>query len=542
MTANLIKKDNSIAALREQPASSDLTEIIFKKTNNFWIDNGIIGLYDVLTLRRSYFEQAFDAQLLSLGEDKLTVSIKKECISPFFAELKRFLIEAFLCETNNYSFYYDQTHDEFVLSRKRDILPDKKYYFQGFIPKPAGKISLQDLSISAHKKLDNFLVKNMSYKISVKGDIPTSKMVFALSNKTVVDSGMLKAGKKLCGFCGSRFKKLISLDGMHFPLLVGFSNLKTFYSNLNNEFRLCGKCSLAALAGSYKSYFSINNSYLNCFVIYGRNLSETYALQSKLPALTNNTYGNFDKHSIITTFFYETLFVFLLNIFVSLRHEWKQGRLRDILTNKVIGFMALKQGNNVTYEHMVEFCRITEFFTFLEKTAPAAGIAGSGSNAIEWPVFLNSLYLKPDDSSVLRDHICERILNFNKVNDLIEEFLFRSGRTNKNLSYFIKTYHREVVGMEESMIDLCAAIGSEIGKKAKIKDTKGFLYAIRNCKYRSEFIKTLSQIQFPLEINYSKILFESLQDENWEDYKSLISIFAANQFFYNPKKEDTKDE
>lgn len=96
--------------------------------------------------------------------------------------------------------------------------------------------------------------------------------------------------------------------------------------------------------------------------------------------------------------------------------------------------------------------------------------------------------------------------------------------------------------MEESMITLCAAIGSEIGRKSKAKDTKGFLYAIRNCKYQSEFIKILSQIQFPLEISYSRNLFESIREENWEDYKSLISIFAANQFFYNPKKEGAKHE
>lgn len=532
-----------MAALQEQQTNSDFTEIVFKKTGNFWIDNGIVGLYTILISHLNYFEQTFCVRLPSLCDDRLTFSIKQECINPFFAELKRLLIEEFICETNNYAFYYDKIHDEFVLSRKRDIQPDKKYYFQGFIPKPDGKITLKDLSVSTHKKLDNFLVKNKTCKISVKDEIPTSKMIFALSNKTIVDDRMLKAGKKLCTFCGDSFKKLISLDGMHYPLLVGFSNLKTFYSNLNNEFRLCGKCSLAALAGSYKSYFSINHSYLNCFILSDHNLLEIYNFQSNINTLTNNPYCNFNKQSVITTYLHETLLVFLLGIFEKLRYELHQQWLSHIVTKKIIGFMASKQGNSVTFECMIEFSRIPEIFMFFEKIMNMSGKEGKDyRNVVEWTALLNSLYLKSDESSVLRNRICERILNFIKANDLFEEYLFRSERTSRNLFHFIKIYNREVVGVEEEMINLCAAIGSEIGKKSKAKDMKGHIYAIRNCKCRSEFIKTLSQIQLPLEISYTKNLFESIQDENWEDYKSLISIFAANQFFYNPKKEEIRNE
>ncbi|MCF6159330.1 MAG: hypothetical protein E3K32_12360 [wastewater metagenome] len=515
-------------------------EITFKKTNNFWIDNGIVGLYTILVAHQEYFEQMFSVQPPLLSNDGLILQMKQECINPFFAELKRLLIEGFVYETNNYGFYYNQTNDEFVLSRKRDLLPDKKYYFQGFVPKPDGKVLLKNLSVSTHKKLNNFLVKNVTYKVSVGNEIPTSRMIFALSNKTAVNNGMLMHGKKLCSFCGDKFRKLVSLDGMHFPLLVGFFNLKTFYSNMNSEYRLCGKCSLSALAGSYKSYFSINNSYLNCFILYDQDLFETYRLQSKINTITNNPYSNFDKQSIITTFLYETLFVFLLNIFKKFKQdrEWPV----SVATKKITGFVAVRQGNNVRFEQMVEFNRLGELFRFFEKVKNVPHKGRGRNGAIEWASFLNSLYLKSDESSFLRNRICERILNFNKINDLFEEYLLRSERTSKNLFYFIKVYNREVVGMEESMINLCAAIGSEIGKKSRAKDTKGFLYAIRNCKCLGDFIKTLSQIQFPLEISYTKNLFESIQDKNWEDYKSLISIFAANQFFYNPKKEGTGNE
>lgn len=528
--------------LQGQQTNNNFTEIVFKKTGNFWIDNGIVGLYSILISHQAHFEQLFGMQLFPLEREKLRVGVNEACIDSFFSELKRLLIEAFVYETNNYGFYYDQASNGFILSRKRDLQIDKKYYFQGFVPKPEGKISLKGLSVSVHKKLENFLVKNKTYKLSIEKEIPTSKMIFALSNKTMVTGGMLRQGRKLCSFCGDRFKKLISLDRMHFPLLVGFSNLKTFYSNLNSEFRLCGKCSLTALAGSYKSYFSIHNAYLNCFILYDPDLSEMYYLQSKVDTLTGNPYGNFDKQSVTTTYLHETLFVFLLSIFEKFRRDFKPEWLDRLPTKKIIGILALKRGNTVTFEHMLEFSRITELFAFFEKSKDISLMGRGKNDAIEWTAFLNSLYSKTDENSVLRNHICERILNFNKVNDLLEEYLFRSERTSKNLFYFIRLYNKEVVRMEESMITLCAAIGSEIGRKSKAKDMKGFLYAIRNCKYQSEFIKILSQIQFPLEISYSRSLFESIREENWEDYKSLISIFAANQFFYNPKKEDAKHE
>ncbi|GAB63840.1 hypothetical protein KSU1_D0531 [Candidatus Jettenia caeni] len=528
--------------LQAQQTNNNFTGIVFKKTGNFWIDNGIVGLYSILISHQAHFEQLFGIQLSPLETDTLIVGVNQKCTDSFFAELKRLLIESFVYETNNYGFYYDQASNRFVLSRKRDLRIDKKYYFQGFVPKPDGKIPLKGLSVSVHKELENFLVKNKTYKLSIENEIPTSKMIFALSNKTIVNSDMLRPGRKPCSFCGDRFKKLISLDRMHFPLLVGFPNLKTFYSNLDSEFRLCGKCSLAALAGSYKSYFSIHNAYLSCFILYDPDLSEMYRLQSEVGALTGNPYGNFDKQSVITTYLYETLFVFLLSLFEKLRCDSKQEWFNRITAKKIIGILALKQGNTVIVEHMVEFSRITELFVFFEKSRNLPLIGRGKKEAIEWTAFLNALYSKTDENSVLRNHICERILNFTKTNDLLEEYLFRSERTNKNLFYFIRLYNKEVAGMEESMIALCAAIGGEIGRKSKAKDTKGFLYAIRNCRCQSEFIKILSQIQFPLEISYNRNLFDSLREENWEDYKSLISIFAANQFFYNPKKEDAENE
>ncbi len=94
--------------------------------------------------------------------------------------------------------------------------------------------------------------------------------------------------------------------------------------------------------------------------------------------------------------------------------------------------------------------------------------------------------------------------------------------------------------MDEKMVAMCKGIGNVIGAQCRQSQNKGALYSIRNSKNLDEFLRVLSQLQYQVDISFSETLFVTIDDDNWERYKSLISIFAMNSFSYRPGQ--TKEE
>lgn len=92
--------------------------------------------------------------------------------------------------------------------------------------------------------------------------------------------------------------------------------------------------------------------------------------------------------------------------------------------------------------------------------------------------------------------------------------------------------------MKAEMVEVCKSIGNRIGAYCREKDDKGILFSIRNAKNRTEFINVLAETQFRTGVSYSETFFKDLPDDSeWEEYKSLVSIFAMNSFLY--KKQTT---
>ncbi len=131
----------------------------------------------------------------------------------------------------------------------------------------------------------------------------------------------------------------------------------------------------------------------------------------------------------------------------------------------------------------------------------------------------------------------ERFLGEVKIKD-------ENSRDIPYLDKIIEIYDKQTQkNMKTKMVEMCKTLGNRIGAYCRENDDKGILFSIRNVKSRIEFLNVLADIQFRTEIGYSEEFFKELPDnEEWEEYKALVSIFAMNSFLYKQAHGNNQDQ
>ncbi|MDI3505668.1 MAG: hypothetical protein PWQ81_890, partial [Bacteroidota bacterium] len=104
-----------------------LQEITIEKTSNFWIDNGIVGLYKVLRLLPE--AEDFDIRLES---DKLEIKALDDSfdVADFLNKAKDHVAQQYLKKTENYGWIL-KNDGEFEVYRKTDFKLHLKPFFKG---------------------------------------------------------------------------------------------------------------------------------------------------------------------------------------------------------------------------------------------------------------------------------------------------------------------------------------------------------------------------------------------------------------------------
>jgi len=101
---------------------------------------------------------------------------------------------------------------------------------------------------------------------------------------------------------------------------------------------------------------------------------------------------------------------------------------------------------------------------------------------------------------------------------------------------------KEGVRMEEHMVEICEDLGDKIGKYSYFTKDRGVLFGLRNSKNLTEFLENMNSAQFKMpnekykgRLGIPKEFLLKIDDKNWRQYKSLITIFAKNP----PAKKET---
>ncbi len=241
----------------------------------------------------------------------------------------------------------------------------------------------------------------------------------------------------------------------------------------------------------------------------------------------------------------ESFFNFLLSVYDQVKMKLKKDELNSLITKTVY---ALSNDGNIFND--------VKIYTSISKLFKLFDAFNEYENNNYYEYFLNFIryFSKKLDNgkydTTWRNTLCREIIYFQSIHKTTERFMGEVKIRDENsgsipyLDKIIEIYNNQIQkNMNTKMVEMCKSIGNRIGAYCREKDDKGILYSIRNAKSRIEFLNVLAEIQFRTEIGYSEEFFKELPDnEEWEEYKALISIFAMNSFLYKPNQNNNQNQ
>ncbi|MCF8247594.1 MAG: hypothetical protein K9J37_21325 [Saprospiraceae bacterium] len=570
-----------------------MEQIIFKKTGNFWIDNGLVALADIL----NGIEGLVDVELNS-AHLAITDSEREEPsddIKPLALvnQAKERATQRYLLETQNAGWYY--AGGNFYVYRKTDFNMALKPFFKGKTPNTEGalctpfskKATLEILrsaniafslkgkeeaiELTEKKSLDrkplvpplsksekdagskgrfmtkdefikflDFLSSNSPVKIgskSVKLDSKgflNSKPQYAIGQEFTMEH--LQSGKKLCSFSGEIMKSTSSATGMDFPFLTGSSGEVNFASFLSTKPQISAKYAFVATFSFYNLRYLLQNDFASYFILYDPDLDSLRKfynrIRTKAEVLADPMaqYCNFENVIIGVQYEAESLISFVISIYLQL----KGGIRNDEMLTKTI-YTFGNDGN--IFRDVKEYTKIATLFEFFKHLHEAE----------RWNTFLNLLRFfqerkgtnkngTPKFDTTWRNRLCDKILSFSPIATTIEQYLggvrLRDGGGIPFLDSIIFIYNQTTQFMKEEIVKKCKGVGDLIGQYCKISKDKGILFSIRNARNRTDFLKTLSLAQFKMA-----------DDKEFpDDQKQWISWHLSEEFFVSIPEDDLWEE
>jgi len=544
-----------------------LREIELEKIGNFWIDNGIVGLYKILQKIRMENDVNEEYTLINnydinLYDDKLIIKSKDENIDikKLLNLAKSFVVNEYLKKTNNYGWFYNE--NDFSLYQKNDFKMHLKPFFKGKVPSTDGAIATPEFDDSKlgkkgrkmtqeeYQKFIEFKQINNDKKIDNKGFI-NHPPKFEIGNDFL--EKFLEDGDKICQLTGKTFKNVSTVTGMNYPFLTGDTGELNFISYLNEKPKISEYASFISLFTFYLTNYYIvtkeKNTRTYTFYFYDKSLKELSnfynTIQKDINQLKNPDYASFEVKIVGTVYESESFFNFLLSVYDQVKMKLKKDELNSLITKTVY---ALSNDGNIFND--------VKIYTSISKLFKLFDAFNEYENNNYYEYFLNFIryFSKKLDNgkydTTWRNTLCREIIYFQSIHKTTERFMGEVKIRDENsgsipyLDKIIEIYNNQIQkNMNTKMVEMCKSIGNRIGAYCREKDDKGILYSIRNAKSRIEFLNVLAEIQFRTEIGYSEEFFKELPDnEEWEEYKALISIFAMNSFLYKPNQNNNQNQ
>ncbi|MCR9066353.1 MAG: hypothetical protein NXI00_20445 [Cytophagales bacterium] len=623
-----------------------ITEIKFNKTGNFWVDNGIVGLYIILKrLNRNEISLELTSNQLVLKVRERLLNSEEEPLIDILSDANVRLTDYSLGLTGNYGWLYDE--GKFEIYQKTDYKIFAKSFFKAIGIAKNGSISIPnniELNYQSDDKKDastEILVYNDNYgdvhyfkiiktKIDKKeiqfGGIEKRKFLSGVfkpkkknlpdilvennkitnyetlklklpkrnakeevmsiddfysflffkeehAEKKLSDKGFINTppeyalGKdfqfdfletkngKICDFSGERLTKFTNITGMYYPFLVGKGKGDNFSSMTKQKPKISEKYAFISLYSPRMIYYSLQDDWKNYFLLYDSNLKELSNFNNKISKdlqELDNIWCNFKMSLRGTKYQNESLFNFILSMFEQTNQKL-QSDDRKLLYTKSVVFL---NSDGTFYRHVGEYTSVHQMFHFLNELQDFNAF----KNLVSHFQKITEKKGQKKYDTVWRNKLCSNILSFQSIAKIFEQFLgevelVKDPKKERytNFYYLKETlliYNQTFLNMTKDTIEMCHKYGVRIGnycadsdKKRGSKD-KGLLFAIRNAKNRKSLLNVLSESQFKSNIYFDKELFENLflNESDWEEHKSLLSIFAMNQFIYITSKNEKSNE
>jgi hypothetical protein len=529
--------------------------LTIQKTSNFWIDNGIVALYEIL--RRIGYNVDLDVSALTISSE----NNDRKNVEDILNHAKEEVVKYYLTQTNGAGWIYKE--EQFEAYRKTDFKMHLKPFFTGKTPNTEGALCTPDtedeklgatgrrMSIGEYQQFEEFKKKESPVTVGDKKVALTNKGFLNNPPKYEIgdnfSAGFLTDGKKLCTFSGKRYKQANVITGMNYPFLTGKSGELNFASQLDIKPAISALYDFVSLFSFYNLNYLLQNDLKNYFVLYDSNLNDLESFYNviftNINNLTKPDFCSFETQVTGTQYEAESFFNFLLSVREQVNQRIQKDKRNGILLKKSV-FTLSNDGN--IFRDVKEYTSISALFELLDCFENIK----DDERSYREPFFNFVRYFsKRLDSgkydTTWRNRLCSDILAFRSILKTIEWFMGEvkmkeDGGNILFLDKIIEIYNSKTQkNMKIEMIDICKKVGNRIGAYCREKEDKGILFSIRNAKSRTEFLNVLAETQFRTGVSYSETFFKELpENAQWEEYKALVSIFAMNSFLY--KKTENK--
>lgn len=527
--------------------------LTIQKTDNFWIDNGIVALYKIL--REIGYYANMDASSLTISSE----DNNNKSIEDILNHAKEEIVKHYLTQTKGAGWIYKD--GQFEIYRKTDFKMHLKSFFTGKIPNTKGVLctpDTEDAKLGAtgrrmiyeeYQQFEEFkkdnspiIIEDKKITIANKGFL-NNPPKYEIGNSFSTD--FLIKGKKLCTFSGKHYKYVSVSTGMNFPFLTGKSGELNFASQLNAKPTISALYDFISLFSFYNLNYLLQDNLKNYFMLYDDHLKDLESfydvITANIKSLTRPDFCSFETQITGTQYESESFFNFLLSVYSQSNQRIKRDERRGIMLKKTV-FTLSNDGN--IFRDVKEYTSISALFELLD----CFGNYKEEERSYREP-FLNFIryFTKRLDSgkydTTWRNRLCSDILAFRSILKTVEWFMGEVKMKEENgnilfLDKIIEIYNfKTQKNMKQEMVDICKSVGNRIGAYCRENDDKGILFSIRNAKSRTEFLNVLAETQFRTEVSYGETFFKELPDNSqWEEYKALVSIFAMNSFLFKDKK------
>ena len=557
--SNQINKDRSL-------------EIIFPKLSHFWMDSGLLGLYEIAK-KENPSEMGVEMHLTDEG---LTFKGTEDNLTELFNKSYKSLLDQYYNKStekqrqSNEGFYYDSKEDKFVRFPKVKSMGVAGLIFSKPPRMTAKQVKYDVIELNEAGKKTNKKVLPPEYShLQDRFDSFLSETGLKISANNLLIDGpnaiqpqveiKVKKGKERgkCFICGEASHLLTDIGGTVYPMITGSSGVLSFNSNGGSPEKVCWKCGFLGKFVPVNGFYVYNNESYNIYFPYSSSLikmSEVYdSFQAENGIIVEdpNLLNNF-KNSLGVLFQhpFEQFFTFLYSLYLTfLRknvtdegvNELDLGKLYDVFISKApLEFYTINTtslGDTQMGKMIWPFNNSVFIFRLFENVE---------KNKISIKEVMTSLIdrdqKKYENKTMMRNKVCERILKKSSVVELIEQHAFH---INKSKKQYIKPIHDFVIEYEkilkegndkldQAIIDTAVSLGKTIGFSVASagRKGKGDLFRLRKTRKPEDFLNEVNRIQ----IKYGTLITSELYgkgqefENDFQEFKQFCMIAALNTF------------
>lgn len=556
-------------------------QLSFSKVGHFWLDSGLVGLKKIL-------DEMEKEVIVQQKNNKLILEGSKGSIQKTLEQAYDILVDRYYNistkkqkeDSRAYNFYYDSKEGRFCSFPKKKSCGIAEIIYNK-APRPTGtsvkwayksdkkvefeykgkkikrtQVRLPESHARLQELIDEFLNDNGL-------DITTSGLLvdgpYAVKPKVNIKAGSEpRKVKGYCYFCGQPSDTFEEATQTTFPLITGTSGVLSFNSMAQNPEKVCWKCSFLGKFVPVNGFYYTSGEDIFAFFPYSSSLEkmlDAFTPLHEAEYQDPNYYRNFEN--IIEGYFhhsFEVTFTFLYTLYKKvLLHQkgeeepavldWE--RLYELAVDQATlefyTMHAKKEGNTFSVKTLWPFRETVYFYRLLDQ------VEKGGVNMKDVMRLLVDFQQKNENTTLMRNRICERVLKKKSILDLVEIFVYGSDKNYiKPIVDFLVIYEPEV-RKDDSMTreeqDAAVALGRRIGMAVAKSENgkKGDLFALRKARKKVDFLEQINRLQFKLGNEFivpADVYEGKLNDNNFQEFRQFCMIAALNSF--NAATSDAK--